>query len=298
MRKFWLLAPLFAALPAYAGPPHGTGAGGPSYTGIGDVQAMTAWGGARAYNAAIAAAGTQTLFNALRASDSEKCDFQVATNGGVGVAVNCTGADNGVSLATFMNATTASATEIYDQTGNGHHWIQNTPANQPQIILNCINTTLPCFQTTSNVQIMPTTANITPATGVVTFVAVAERVTGTGTSPIVSENATANLNFTTTTGQWNLTSASGGVNQTASNGAFHAGIGVIDTTNSLVNIDGVDGTIGTMTGSTSSGTSRINRGTNATTINFVEGGFADNVAVNSGTRAALHSNMAAYYGTP
>src|SRR6185312_3510878 len=99
-----------------------------------DITTFTAWWGFRAYTGAIAAAGTQKLFNARRSSDSETCDFLVATSGGVGLSTSCSGADNGVSLATFCNATSCFATKMYDQTGGGRDVSQATTAKQPTIV--------------------------------------------------------------------------------------------------------------------------------------------------------------------
>jgi hypothetical protein len=132
--------------------PELTGAGGTSvsaatvYAGPGDVvSGAKAWYGLRAYTLAIANAGTQKLFDAIRTSDSQTCSFLVASNGGVGNSTSCSGAFGTGSLSTFCNATTCSVSKLYDQSGNGFDVTQATVAKQPTIVLNCLGS-LPCMQ--------------------------------------------------------------------------------------------------------------------------------------------------------
>lgn len=69
----------------------------------------------RACSGAIATAGTQKLINLERTSDSQTCDFLVASNGGIGTSANCSGSFGTGTLASFCNATTCELATVYDQ---------------------------------------------------------------------------------------------------------------------------------------------------------------------------------------
>ena len=283
------VGPIFAVQPV---------ASPPAYAGPGDIKTFTAWYGLRAYTAAIAAAGTQKLFNARRVSDGEKCDFLVATSGGIGLSTSCTGADNGVSLTTFMTSTTAFVTEWYDQTGGGRPLLQATTTSQPQIILNCINTTLPCFQITATPQALLTSGNFTPATGVMSYSVVGNRVTNDIiTNNFIRMSAGQNTLSTSGTNQWKLFTNSNTLNFTANSNAWHACNAVINGASSVANLDGTE-TSGTVVGSTTAGTIQIPSGQNTSTDQIVEAGFIDNVVLSSGDRTNLRNQQHSYWATP
>jgi hypothetical protein len=124
-----------------------------AYTGIGDVvSGAQAFYGLRAYSSTTCGL---RLINIVRASDSHVCDVLSSTvNGTMDVTANCgQPADNGVSAATFCNATTCNVPTIYDATTTGNDAGAFSPSAEPVLAFNCINTTLPCllFNGTSDV---------------------------------------------------------------------------------------------------------------------------------------------------
>jgi hypothetical protein len=118
--------------------------GSPTF-GPGDiVPGASVWYGLRAYNAAIAIAGTQALVNVRQSSNSHTCDIIVSSSGGLGNTANCSSSgDNGEAAATFCGST-CYVTEAYNQTGNGFNATQGTATQQPQLVFNCIGS-LPCM---------------------------------------------------------------------------------------------------------------------------------------------------------
>jgi hypothetical protein len=107
-----------------------------AYVGPGDlVSGARAWYGLRAYNAAVAATGTQKAINVIRASDSATQDILILTNGNLDVA----------SAAAFGAATTLKVVIWYDQSGNGNDVTQATNAKRPALHFNVLGagSTLP-----------------------------------------------------------------------------------------------------------------------------------------------------------
>jgi hypothetical protein len=110
-----------------------------AYVGPGDIATFSAWSGLRAFTAAIAAAGTQTVVNLRRDSDNATADVLVAANGGLGLTANGSiGGINGLTVSAFKGAANLFVTEAYDQTGNTVHLTQTTAANQPGLNLSGI----------------------------------------------------------------------------------------------------------------------------------------------------------------
>ena len=111
-------------------------ASGGSYSGPGDiVSGSVAWWGLRGYNAAYST-GSNNSVNIRRASDNTTTNLLILSTGAVDSATG----------ATFCASTTCYVTEWYDQTGNGHHAIQATAANQPQILFSgCDGTANACI---------------------------------------------------------------------------------------------------------------------------------------------------------
>jgi len=115
-------------------------AGTSSFVGTADAagSAPIAFWGMRAMSTAIAAAGTQKLFQLTKTGAT--CDILVANNGGPGLTTACTGTGtNGVNIATFCS-TACTFSAWYDQTGNGQDLFQATVANQPIYTTNCVGT--------------------------------------------------------------------------------------------------------------------------------------------------------------
>jgi hypothetical protein len=195
--------------------------GAAPYVGQGNVSGLSGaneWYGLRAWTTAYATAHNK-LFNARNGTTAETCDFLAATSGGVGVAANCSGSSNGASLATFAGAATLFATKVYNQTVNGggaYDMVQATQAQQPAIILSCLNS-LPCLNTSNAAMITGTIEN--PATPY-TWESVAGRFSGTAASTVIIGDATVAY-FDTVTGQWDFYNNAAASVATQSTGVVH-----------------------------------------------------------------------------
>ena len=171
--------------------------------------------------------------------------------------------------------------------------------NQPLLLLNCLNSgTLPCISgSISGSPTLGTANNFTPASGVKTLVVVGLRLTANSSTALRVANGNR-ITFPSgaTTNAWTLTgAASGAFNATASDGAAHAGVGVVNGASSNLYIDNVS-TPGTATGNITAGATTM-IGTIAV-IQLDEAFVYDNVAFSSGQVSTLHTNQAAYWGTP
>lgn len=192
MRSSRGLAALLAALCAIF-----TTQGASAYVGPQDIYStsIVACYSTRACSAAIAAAGTAKMFNLIRASDSQTCDFIVATGGGVGNSANCSGAFGSGSLATFCNATTCKVTAWYDQNGDATEAAnQATGANQPTLVVSCVNG-LPCIQgSTANGSVGLVTSALSALTQPVSYSVVAIRTTtGSFDVLVADDNSTGSF---------------------------------------------------------------------------------------------------------
>jgi len=204
------------------------------------------------------------------------------------------GGDFDTAAATAFCTTACTVQTWYDQSGNGRNLTQATAANQPPLIFNCVGA-LPCFEMLSGGHSLSTVDTITPATGTVSFSAVANRVTGTGACTWLRENGAANR-FVSQAGATNWTiigGSSGSVVRAAADGAWHAGQGVMAGAASVLNIDGAE-TAGTATGSTAAAVASL-FGIAATTCREAESVFWDNYALTAGERAALADNQKNYW---
>lgn len=254
-----------------------------SYLGPGDiVSGATAWYGLRAYSAAVAATGTQKAINIRRTSDSTTSDILILTTGGLDLA----------TANTFCVSTTCFVAKWYDQSGNARDAIQATAANQPQLLFNCIGV-LPCVSALSSASVvLASSANFTPATGVVTFSLVSWVNRTSGVSVMLEENGTQNrVSAANAAATWQLTGgASGFVQAAASDSAWHAAVMVMNGSSSVINIAGTE-TTGSTVGSTAAGPIRAGLGLTTSLLEMSEAGFWDNVAFNANDRASLISNQ-------
>lgn len=295
MLRAALIVWLALALPAYALTPAQKAIGGhaSSYVGPGDViPAATIWYScARAYRRAYATAGGLAC-NLRNTSTNETCDERLTPAGAPGTMTNCSAGSNGKTLAAFCACAVA---KMYDQTGNGHVATQATAANQPTLTVSCLNG-LPCISMTTNTMSIKSTANfVTPATGVMSLIFVADRSAGTGAS-LFQETTNNNIRSATAlANNWTLTaSVSGGFNASATDATWHVGVGIINGASSALVIDGT-ATTGTATGGTVSAAAGFT-GASATTMLAVEGGAWDNQALTTAQRTALCKNAQAAYG--
>lgn len=297
------LTTLGAGGPVGAAPP-------PAFTGIADctgcLTSPTVAYSVRAISAATAAATAQAV-NLRRTSDSHTCDIKVTTAGNLDtVTSGCsTGGDNGTNRVTWCTASAGTCTgaKWYDQTGGGRNVVQATTAAQPAWVENC-NGSLPCFQASGTSAInFQSSANFTPATGVVALSAVANRAVGTCGQAFISENGSGQNSMGGRNGTANrwimLGTAVGATNAVASDAAWHAGNGNVNTTSSVLNVDGTDTNTSITTNGTAAGKiSVLTSGAASCTVDVEEVAFWDNTTMSSGNRTSAHTNQSAYWGTP
>lgn len=313
MRKAIRVLSLFAALlfavqasaqePVIGGGVYVTkAAAAASYTGPGDIVGFTAWYGLRAYSSTTT--GRQAV-NLRNTSTAETCDFKTVAAGGLDVASSCSGSSNGTSLSSFCSGGGGSCavTKLYDQTqGNACtgstscDMTQSTAANQPAIVVSCVNS-LPCLQITTTSIKITSPNNMVPATGNVSLSCVGNRVVSGGTTSFrcIEEDLQAGNKYLATSNTWTLT-RSGSINITANDNTWHAANGVINGASSVSNVDGTEGT-GTITGTTAAGGPQIEEITANGTADSAEAGFLDNAFFSSGNRTSLCQNQQAYYGS-
>lgn len=256
------------------------GAGGSgtaaAFTGPGDVvSGAKVFVGLRAYTQAIANAGTQKLANVRRASDAQTCDFLVATNGGVGNSANCSGAFGTGSLSSFCNATTCTATKLYDQTGNANDVSQATVAAQPTVTLNCLGS-LPCLTFASASSQTLTHASFTAVVQPFSLSAVADHTSTCASACETisaydgSTGATLEVTSATVVSAW-----SGNITGTAttSQSAWHIYSFSVTDPNSIETVDGVSGST-YASGANGSGTA-LNMGSLNAASRFFQGNMAE-----------------------
>jgi hypothetical protein len=285
-----------------------------SYVGPGDlVPGSRAWYGLRAFSAGNAATA-QKLVTVRRASDNNTCDLLATTTGTPGNTANCTttgscaaGACNGLSAATFCNATTCSVTKAYDHTFAGActgtcDASQGTAAKQPTIAFSCVGTTA-CMQGTNAANtFLQATGNTTPIAIPYSVSAVAKRTGDFTNTQVVYE--------CTNVGQlsWNNTVNTGYLYNGAtatfamSDSTTHATQGVFNGTSSAANVDGVDTTSLNAGGNSCTGAFKVTVMSDQTaalyslTGNLSEAGMW-NIGFTAGNRTTICQNQQTYYGS-
>jgi hypothetical protein len=224
-----------------------------------------------------------------RASDNAEIDVNFLSFSGF------TGApwDEASALA-HCAATNCFMVTRYDQSGNALHWTA-TAANQPQVIFACQGG-LACLETTTNLNFL-LGPSVTPATGITSLSAVANRVSGAGVCTWVRQAGTAGnrLNTHTLASTWRVVgAASGFVLAPAADGAWHAANAVVNGASSVINIDGTE-TTGTATGNTTAGQPGL-AGAVTTTCRHAEEIYWDNYILTPAERSALIANQRAFWG--
>lgn len=255
----------------------------PSYTGPGDiVSGATAWYGLRAYSAAVAATGTQKAVNIRASGDNATTDILILPTGKLDVA----------TAAAFQTAHGGNlfVTAAYDQTWNSNDISQATAANQPQLNLSPLYLSFPAGASLNQ--------SVTPSSGTMTFVGVAQRSVGTDLARIIQNAGTTNRNYMAFYLTPNLmrlnSSANNSTTQTVSDAAWHAAVGVIDATG-VLNVDGVETTAAMGLGA-ASGTRGVSTTGTGVTMIWREAGIYEALAMSSGQSAALITNMRSAWG--
>jgi len=209
-----------------------------------------------------------------------------------------TGAPLDVAAASaFCSATTCTMDTWYDQSGNARHIAQGFGPGQPDFVANCLGGQ-PCLQL-SNSGMTLQSASVTPATGVQSLSAVANRNAGTtGVGRIALLNGDVNRLYTggaANTWVWDAATGGGGsLAVAAADAAWHAFQGTLNGASSYAFLDGT-ATTGTLTGSAAAGVYG-NIGPSVGSIREAELIIWDNYALTPAERAALTSNQRQYWG--
>jgi hypothetical protein len=200
------------------------------------------------------------------------------------------------AAAAHCAATTCFLRTWYDQSGAGKDLVQTVAANQPSLVFNCKGS-LPCWRISNVGTVTLVTTSTTPATGVVSFSAVASRDSGAGNCFWLRQNGNLNKLQTGTANFWNLIGGtSGTVAAAAADGAWHAAQGVLNAASSSLTIDGT-ATTGTATGIVTAGVTGIL----GSTTSVCSGGEAilwDAYPLTTTEIAALTANQRSFWGTP
>jgi len=226
-----------------------------------------------------------------RASDNLETDIAfLGFTGFTGAPI-----DTAAAVA-HCNATTCFVRTFYDQSGNSRHLVQATPATQPGLVFDCVNS-LPCLQTTSAGELIVTASGFTPATGTVTMSAVT-RLAGGGTGNCTYIRTNNGTRILSATGQWVLQSGAVTINTAsgAADNVWHAGLGIIaGASSSIMSIDGVE--TSNSTGGTNVAAGQMGILAGATAVcRVVEAMIWDNYVLTAGERAALVSNQRSFWG--
>jgi hypothetical protein len=223
--------------------------------------------------------------NVVRASDSATAD----------IGFDAFGFPDKAAETAFCNATTCKLVTMYDQCGS-NNLTQATDANRytrstgPSGNFNSSSAT-------ASTQTHVGASNITPATGVVSLTAVAQRSVSTNGCGWIRENAGANRLQATGSfvdGWSELGGTSGTVTSAATDTVWHSGVGVINGASSVLSIDGVE-TTGTATGNTVAGAPAF-LGAASTTCKQVEAVVWDNVALTAAQRNYIISSQRRSWG--
>jgi hypothetical protein len=185
--------------------------------------------------------------------------------------------------------------EAYDQTGNGNNVSQTTAANQPQLLPLC-NNSLPCIFMGVTIGLV-SSATFTPATGVVSFSIVGDKISGGNNNAAVIRETTNNrVGFSSSANDWALFTSGGTFLVTATDSAWHNGQFVLNGASTVVNIDGTE-TTGSYTGLTTATIYSAFVGAANTVPYATEAGFWDNLAFSPTQRTNLCHNEYTYWGT-
>lgn len=269
-----------------------------------------AWvSGSRAYSAAYAAGGNKAIKVVDTATGALSCDVVFLATGFPDLSTTyCTG--NTLSVTTFCTVTHpagCSVTTAYDQTGNGHDFIEATLANMPLYAFSALNgnPAINCGNGSSNIFVLVTATNNNLAQPL-SYSAVWKR-TGAGTN---SGAAFASSGGNTgignpTAGNLGVIFAGTAVTFAVTDGNWHGLQAVLNGATSAYNIDGSD-TTGVNAGTTATGASAsfglcrggVGTGTGQLGGLVAEGGtYPSATAISATVRGQLYTNQHLAYGS-
>lgn len=276
-----------------------------------DATATCSTSGSSTTLSCTGASKTPSSFDPIYGTGINEPAFIMSCGTFTGGAGTCTmNVAQNISSTTITFQVALYITKLYDQTLGNHcggsscDLVQATPANQIQLLLNClgVNHQSPCamFPTSASSisQQLLSASNFTPATGVVTFEGITERLASSPGSNILRENGGNNRFNINSANLWSLTFTVGTFTATAADGTLHLGVAVATGASSKMYIDNVSSS-GSVTGNTTAG--QISTGVNSTSSSETytgEIGFWDNSAFTSTQAGTLHTNVSSYYNTP
>jgi hypothetical protein len=260
-----------------------------AYTGPGDiVSGAQAWWGLRAYSAATA--GTKAI-NIRASGDNATTDINTLANGDLDVAT--------VSSFLGIHGGNAFVTKLYEQTGGGADQIQATAANQPQLILSGLGS-LPVMKfVAANNSYFETSVSFSPSSHW-TMMNVIEMSGASSAQQNILQFTLPNTVALYKPSGTNILAVYDGnvVNGSANDGVWHSLIGVEDTVNVHINIDGSDATTGSA--ASPSATGQIVYCTSSGISNFVDGNSVEGgywaFAITTTQCSNLSNNAHSYWG--
>jgi len=265
---------------------------GSSHTGVGDIVSLDGYWSVRAYSRAYAQS-LGNVFDLRRSSD----------NATMTATLLCTGDLNSAAISAWAGADNIFVSKAYDQSGNGRHVTQGANASQPQLLLTGGVASKPCLSVAANNAGL-TGANTTPATGVVSMFALANRSTSGAVVTMIAVNkanrtgifGTDTFDYGSGANRSKLRSQTGTkiVATGVTDGSWWRAVGVVNGASSVISINGTD-TTGSLTGDTTGGNKVVMNGVNGTTLKLSECGYKDDSAWDSTTRSAVDGNISAYY---
>lgn len=265
-------------------------ASGSSYTGPGDVvSGAIFYGGVRAYNAAYAT-GSNNAMTIRRASDNTTSNIVILSTGALDVA----------TATTFCSATTCYVATLYNQSGGGApNAVQttNTSAAQPQLVFNCVNSTVPCIQF-SGTQSLNIASQAWGAT-VQTLIAVANRTGGAGNFANMIWDTGANLiDFSATANTVYASCNNNTSTESETDGTWHAFqlVCAAGASASYITVDGSQNAV-TLGAPTSATTTTIGNGAQALTGDIGEI-IRYGAAASTAQQTSMRTNIKNFYGTP
>lgn len=244
--------------------------------------------------AAAFADGTHIGVKLKRNSDGETCDVLFTTSGDWGNTANCSGADSGVPVSTYANATTITLDALYNQYNSAQQmWADIGHGPEPPITLACVNGK-PCTATTGT-QGMVLNAALTAINQPLTISSVARRTGNFSAQSDILGASQGTFYGPSANSVGAYFGALDGVSATDS--AWHAVQIVPNGSSSIFNVDGVE-TASKVLGSIAFPNSFYWFEQSQTF--YLTGGINETIVwsstLNSTQRNAVASNQRAYWG--
>ena len=259
-----------------------------SYTGAGDiVPGALAYGGLRAYTAALASSNT-ALIDIVDSGNANLTTIHAVSSGG----------PNTSEISGWSGSGTKFITKISDQTGNGNHWLQATVANMPILTANVIGSLYGMQFDNASSQILITATGGPDQSQPFTFSYVAKRTGNTSAlnSVLYQSNVIAGFDNTADAVFVYAGSLQGGI--AASDNAFHAVQNIFDGASSDVVVNGSSNSVSPGPGALASASSIYFGGDNINrcVTGFIQEGGIWSIGFSAGQKTSMNSNQHTYWG--